>query len=77
MYTIDQVFGIHPRSGESYWYNRNLGEETELIELYENNNDVSIIVVEGPTGAGKTSLAYRTMYLSKGKRPILPVLTEN
>ncbi len=62
---VSDVFGSQPRVGGKYWWERDKEIETGLLTLFEESTSKKVIILDGPTGAGKTSLAYRTLFKSK------------
>jgi|GEM_PF-5414733 len=61
-YEIADVFGSQPRIGGKYWWKRGQSSERELEQLFSQTTSKKVIVIDGPSGVGKTSLAYRTLY---------------
>jgi polynucleotide 5'-kinase involved in rRNA processing len=62
---IEQVFGSAPRTGGQYWCQRGKNMEDDFRQLFEEKTSKKVVIIDGPTGAGKTFLAYRTLYQSK------------
>lgn len=61
---ISDVFGSQPRIGGKYWWDRDKEMESDLVNLFKKSTSKKVVVFDGPTGAGKTSLAYRTLFKS-------------
>ncbi len=62
---IANIFGTSPRSGGYFWFPRQENEAEQIKTVLLSTESNKIILIDGPTGSGKTSLVFNTFYKEK------------
>lgn len=58
---IEDVFGSEPRHGGRFWWPREKELEESFESIFNERTSKKVVLIDGPTGSGKTSIAYRTL----------------